>query len=123
ASINATNRPDATGISAIPANQAAQQFWNVAAFNANSADLTWRPGTAGRDTLITPGTQNVDLSLARNIRLGEKHSLNFRFETFNSLNHPNWSAPSTDPRSASTFGVVTTARTMRQLQLALKYLF
>jgi outer membrane receptor protein involved in Fe transport len=123
ASLNATNRPDATGISPIPAHQSAQQFWNVAAFNASSPNLTWLPGNAGRNTLITPGTRNVDLSLARNIRLRENHSLNFRFETFNSTNHPNWNAPAADARSASTFGVVTSAKTMRELQLGLKYVF
>ena len=65
----------------------------------------------------------MDLSLARNIRIREGHSLNFRFETFNSTNHPNWSTPAADARSAATFGVDTSAKTMRELQLGLKYVF
>ena len=65
----------------------------------------------------------ADLSLARNIRIHENHSLSVRFEAFNSTNHPNWNTPSTDPRSAAVFGVITSARPMRQLQFGLKYLF
>ena len=77
----------------------------------------------GRNTLLRPGTRQGDLSLARNIRLAEGHTLNIRFETFNTANHPNWNAPSADARNAPTFGVITSAKTMRQLQFALKYLF
>jgi hypothetical protein len=62
------------------------------------------------------------LSLAKNIRVREGHQLQFRFETFNSFNHPNWNAPSTDARAAN-FGVITSARTMRELQFGLKYVF
>ena len=118
------NRPDATGISAFPTNgQTAQMFWNIAAINATSPDLNWRTGNMGRNTLLKPGTRQADLSLARNIKIYEGHTLNIRFEAFNSANHPNWNAPSSDARSPSTFGVITTARTMRQLQFALKYVF
>jgi hypothetical protein len=49
--------------------------------------------------------------------------LNFRLEAFNAINHPNWKTPSADARNVQTFGVVTSARSMRQLQFALKYLF
>lgn len=117
------NQPDATGISPIPTDRSQYKFWNISSINVTSPDLSWRPGNMGRNTLFRPGTRQGDLSLARNIRIREGHTLNFRFETFNSANHPNWNAPSADARNASTFGVITSARTMRQLQFALKYLF
>ena len=117
------NQPDATGISPIPDNRSAQQFWNIASVNFNSPDLSWRPGNMGRNTLNRPGTKLADFSLAKNIRLYESHTLNFRMEAFNALNHPNWNAPSSDARSPANFGVITSARTMRQLQFALKYVF
>jgi hypothetical protein len=117
------NQPNATGISPIPASQSAQQFWNPAAFDFNNPNLSYQPGNMGRNTLFNPGTRNADLSLARSLRIHESHALNVRFEAFNASNHPNWNAPSSDARSLSTFGVITSARTMRQLQFALKYVF
>jgi len=124
AALNANgNRPDATGISPIPANRSTAQFWDIAAINVTNPELSFRTGNMGRNTLFRPGTRLADLSLARNIRIRESHTLNFRFEAFNSTNHPNWNAPGSDARSPSTFGVITSARTMRQLQLALKYTF
>ena len=117
------NQPDATGISPFLSNPTAQRFWNIAAFNYTNPDLSWRPGNMGRNTLFNPGTRSADLSLARNILIHEKHQLQVRFEAFNAPNHPNWNAPSSDARSPSTFGVITSARTMRDLQFALKYSF
>jgi len=117
------NQPDATGISPIPQNRSAAQFWNIAAINVTSPQLSFRPGNMGRNTLLRPGTRQADLSLAKNIPLHESHTLTFRLEAFNSTNHPNWNAPSSDARSPATFGVITGARTMRQMQLALKYTF
>ena len=117
------NQPDATGMSPFPRDQTAQHFWNIAAIDVNNSALSWRPGNMGRNTLVTPGTQTFDASLMRDIKLYENHVLNFRLEAFNALNHPNWNAPSADARNPSTFGVVTSARSMRQLQFALKYSF
>jgi hypothetical protein len=117
------NQPDATGVSPFVSSPTTQRFWNIAAFNYTNPDLSWRPGNMGRNTLFTPGTRGADLSLARNIRIHEKHQLQVRFEAFNAANHPNWNAPGSDARSASTFGVITSAKTMRSLQFALKYSF
>jgi hypothetical protein len=117
------NIPDATGISPIPAHRSAAQFWNIAAASYTNADLTWQPGSMGRNTLTTPGNKNFDASLSRDVKLGDRQNLNIRFEAFNVPNHPNWSPPANDGRNASTFGVITAAKSMRQLQLAAKYSF
>jgi hypothetical protein len=63
------------------------------------------------------------VSMTKNVQIHESHSMQFRFDAFNALNHPNWMTPATDARSPATFGVVTAAKTMRQIQFALKYIF
>jgi len=117
------NVPNATGISPIPQNQTAQHFWNIAAFDPTNPALSVNFGNAGRNVLFKPGLRQCDLSLMKNAIIREGHTLQFRFEAFNATNHPNWNAPGTDSRSSSTFGVITSARTMREAQVALKYLF
>ncbi|MCC7176195.1 MAG: carboxypeptidase regulatory-like domain-containing protein [Bryobacterales bacterium] len=117
------NVPFVTGVSPIPQNRTSNNYWNADAFDFSNPDLGWSVGNQGRNTLFTPGQRNFDASLARIIRIREGHSLNFRFEAFNAPNHPNWNTPPNDPRTKATFGIVTSAKTMRQLQFALKYSF
>lgn len=50
-------------------------------------------GNSGRNILIGPDFQNVDISLFKNIRLSEKTKLQLRWEVFNVLNHPNFQLP------------------------------
>ena len=114
--------PDATGISPIPTDRSVTRFWNVAAFNTTNPELVYRYGNTTRSVLLNPGIRQWDFSLMKNFQIVERHSLQFRFESFNFPNHPNWNAPSSDATSP-TFGVVQTARTMRQIQFGLKYSF
>jgi hypothetical protein len=93
--------PDATGISPIPVDRTASQFWNVNAFNWTNPALLYRFGNVARNTLIGPGTTSVDASAMKIFHITERHNLQFRFEGFNILNHPNWQMPSADPRSPS----------------------
>lgn len=44
--------------------------------------------TAGRNTLRLPGINNFDLSLAKRFNLGEARSIEFRAESYNAFNHP-----------------------------------
>lgn len=120
---NSANYPDATGISPIPGNRSAGQFWNIQAFDTTNPELAYRFGSAGRNILISPGVIQWDFSVLKTFPIVEGHSLEFRFEAFNFPNHPNWNSPGTDARVPATFGVVTSARVMREMQFGLKYLF
>lgn len=120
---NLADFPNVTGTSPVPTNRSASNYFNAAAFNFTSLTLSYLPGNEGRNVLFSPGVTNLDASLVRLIHIRESHALTVRFEAFNSLNHPNWNTPPNDPRSPTTFGIITSARTMRQVQVALKYSF
>jgi hypothetical protein len=121
--IGSNNSADATGISPVPANQTAQQFWNIAAFSSTNPQLAFRFGNVGRNVLSSPGVKQWDFSLIKNTRITERQSLQLRFEGFNFANHPNWNTPPANITAPATFGLVTSARDMRQMQVGVKYSF
>jgi len=85
-------------------------------------------GTAGRNTLIGPGLNNLDFSMLKEIPFRhEGRRLELRFEFFNVFNIPHFDIPGStfgtpelsEVQSANKYG----ARPPRQLQLGLKYIF
>ncbi|MDE3198336.1 MAG: hypothetical protein KGN84_18450, partial [Acidobacteriota bacterium] len=90
-------------------------------------------------TIVGPGIFNLDFEVHKQFRMpyNENHILQFRFETFNTLNHPNWGMPNLNILSGQAqcasgcstmahqgFGVIGgTSTAMRQVQLGLKYSF
>jgi len=61
----------------------------------NPRDVFWVEGrglpnasTVGRNTLLTGGVNNFDLSLFKSFSIGERKRLEFRWEAFNAFNHP-----------------------------------
>lgn len=80
-------------------------------------------GTAGRNSLRTQGFWDLDTSVFRQFPIREGRYFEFRFESFNVLNHVVLGTPSSDITSG-TFGTINnTANTARQLQLAGKFIF
>lgn len=101
-------------------------------FNPNAfvvpADGTY--GTLGRDTFTGPGLADLDWSLLKETRLGERLHLQFRAEFFNLLNRPNFNSPnlivftSAAGIPSSAAGVITSTSTAsRQIQFGLKLLW
>jgi len=116
------DRPNATGQYAVlPRDVRNPQRWfNTAAFALQPYGSF---GTAGRNTVITPGSIQLDFSAHKEFRIVENHALQFRFEAFNLPNHPNWGNPDISITS-QTFGRINSTRTnMREIQVALKYMF
>jgi hypothetical protein len=79
-------------------------------------------GNAGRNIGRGPGFADLDLSAMKNFRLTEGTSLQFRAESFNVANHPNFGLPVSDIASAN-FGHILNAGRPRLMQLALKVIF
>jgi hypothetical protein len=103
-------------------------------------------GTMGRNIFRDTGFHNVDLSISKSFKLGEKVKAQIRVETFNFLNHPNFANPygstsgygqgaTGDPSQAGAFGCgcatpdnasfnpVLGSGSSRAIQLGLKFSF
>src|SRR5690606_38497973 len=126
---------DATGVSPFMDNPTNLEFFRkhpsgrgAAAINCNVPDatganqLSYRQGNITRNMYIGPGVGNWDFALSKNFRVTEGSHVEFRFESFNFANHPQWNFPDTSVTSLN-YGLITGARTMRTNQFALKFLF
>jgi outer membrane receptor protein involved in Fe transport len=80
-------------------------------------------GNTGRNVLWGPGVDNLDLSVHRDFHPTENSVLEFRFEAFNSLNHPQFDRPGSVV-ATPTYGVITgTSQDARIIQLGLHATF
>ena len=87
------------------------------------------PGNLGRNAITGSGFVNTDASLAKDTKLTEKLTLQFRTEVFDIFNHPNFGNPVLTTTSSS-FGQIMSTRfptgdfgSSRQIQFALKLRF
>ena len=94
------------------------EFFNTAAF----ADAVGHFGSSRPGALLGPGYQIWDTSLMKNIKFGERASLQLRLETFNTFNHGSPSGIDTGVDD-STFGAVTGWHDSRNVQLGVKIKF
>lgn len=122
-------RPDSTGQSAELSNPTAEKWFNTDVF-VNPAEYTF--GNVGRTLpdVRSPGTVNFDISVLRTFTVTERVNVQFRAEAFNAFNHVNLGMPnsafvagSDGKNSSGSFGVITSARDPRQVQLGLKLRF
>ena len=87
-------------------------------------------GTAAKDNLRGPGINNWDIGLYKNVLIKERARLQFRWETYNTFNHTQYSALDTTARFDAAgrqvnarFGQLFAARSPRRMQLAVKLIF
>ncbi|MGH9627190.1 MAG: TonB-dependent receptor domain-containing protein, partial [Bryobacteraceae bacterium] len=103
------------------------QYLNRSAFamvpTVEETGIAIRPGTVGNNTTLRgPGSWSVDMSLAKNFRIKESMQLQFRVDTFNSLNHVNLGGLNTGLQN-SDFGRLDSAGGMRSMQLGARLSF
>lgn len=77
-------------------------------------------GNSGRNVIIGPGYEDWDLGLMKEFRPIEKFSVQFRAESFNALNHPNFSLPNGSIGSSSAGTITSIIGSQREFQLALR---
>jgi hypothetical protein len=102
--------------------QTLAHYFDTHAFSVIQLGKT-APGNAGRNIVRGPGFNDVDLSLFKEARITEAVRVEFRIESFNVLNHPNFGSPNSD-LSNGQFGQITkTVGVPRIQQFALKCRF
>jgi hypothetical protein len=98
----------------------ATEWFNPAAF-ATPAAFTF--GNTGRNAVYGPGLQTLDFAVARDFRLAERATFQFRGEFFNALNHTNLGTPDRFVNTPQ-FGTITEATTPgREIQLSARLSF
>ena len=113
-------RPDRIANGALE-NPTPDQWFNRSAFPVVPVG-SFHFGSSGRNILDGPGTAGLNLSLSRRFRLAETRAIQFRWESFNVLNHANFNMPQTqvDVLSGAT---INAAKAPRQMQLGLRVEF
>ena len=119
----ASARPDATGLPAnLPrAERTTLEFFNTGAFTLPASGEL---GTAGRNTIIGPGSVTFNMSLGRFFTFSREKGIRGRFSinANNTFNHPNFAGVATTI-NAQNFGWVTSVAAMRSLNVALRFNF
>jgi hypothetical protein len=119
------------GVPIAPAHKTTATWINTAAF---SQPLNGVYGNTGRGFLRSPGINDWDIGFFKNFNFTESKSLQLRFESFNTWNHPNYYVPLTGPAAGGacnpdcgisdvSFGALTIAAPGRIIQLGAKFIF
>ena len=116
---NMTGLPNVVGDPSGP--ETVDQWFNLAAFQAVTS------GTFGnelRNRLTGPGFQNFDLTVQRQIRVGQRMSATLRWDIFNLFNTVNFGLPNRNISDAATFGTISSLSSdPRIMQLAVRLAF
>jgi hypothetical protein len=94
--------------------------YNISAF-ALPAQFTF--GNADRNILRGPKFMSTDLSLMKTVDLGAGARMQVRVEMFNVFNNVNYGNPNATFDNPTAFGRITSAGSMRQIQLGAKLIF
>ena len=100
-------------------NSAINMWFNTAAF---ALPALGTDGNSQRRLVDNPGVKTVDLGLFRDFRFG-KAALQVRAEATNVLNTVNLNAPAASLATPATFGKISGAGNMREVQLGAKISF
>ena len=95
------------------------QWFNVNAFQLAPAGTF---GNEARNNVRGPGLTNLDISVSRLFKITERIAIQFRAESFNLANHPNFDQPA-QTFGVAGFGSIPSAQAPRQIQFGAKVRF
>lgn len=117
------NRPNVVpgqSISLPSSERTVDHWFNTAAF---SIPDPFTFGNAGRNIIPGPGNEVTDLALEKRFAVTEHSTVQFRVETFNVLNHPNYGIPGPYPDLGPFFGRILSTGSPRRLQFGARFDF
>jgi hypothetical protein len=124
--ISTNGRANRIGSCGLPGNvkQSTNEWFNTASF-ATAAPFTLPTDSVSEPNCRGPALVNFNTSLLRNIRFRERYNLQFRFETYNTFNHPLLQASGTNTTTVNSpqFGQIVTGANPRNLQFGVRLLF
>jgi hypothetical protein len=98
-------------------------YFDTSKFVSLPSQYTISPEPPYFGELRSPSSRNLSVSLIKRVRVNERLNLDARLDAAGVTNTPNWSAPGTNMRDLSTFGVITSAGGNRTMQLAFRAVF
>ena len=93
-----------------PAGFADPSVAELAAAGGNKANIVYRFGTAGRNSVRGPGLFNLSTSLARTFAINDRFSIVLRGEAFNLTNTPSFGNPAANVSAPSSFGIISSTQ-------------
>jgi hypothetical protein len=112
-------RPDQIRDPELPAGQRSPDRWFDTTAFALPAPFTF--GSARRNSVVGHAYANVDFALAKTWSVGPR-AVEFRWEVFNLLNRANFDLPNRIFGTAN-FGRIFSAKSPREMQLGLRFMF
>jgi hypothetical protein len=114
-----TLRANATGVPIAVSNPTIDEYFNTAAFAIPVAGAF---GTAGRNTIIGPGSHSLNAQFTRDLTLGQNRGLSINVNANNLLNTVNFASIDTNVNSP-TFGQVLAVNGRRTVRVNLRFRF
>jgi trimeric autotransporter adhesin len=116
---NGTLRADYNGQPIQIDNQTLTHWFNTAAFTIPASGTF---GDAGRNTIVGPGTIQLNVGITKNIPLKDMMALEFSAQATNFVNHVNFASIDTIVNSP-TFGQVVGVGSMRKITMSTRFRF
>jgi hypothetical protein len=114
-----TLRPNLVGNPSLGSDWTLQRYFNTDAFVHPAA---YQFGNSPRSVLRGPGAKTVDFNVNKTFAVTERYKTELRGEFFNVFNHTNFDIPGHTLGNPD-FGVISSAKPARKIQLVLRILF
>jgi hypothetical protein len=104
-------------------NPTTAMWFNTAAFTPAAVPGISVDGNSPRNVMFGPSSLNMDMAISRTFSFTERFKLQFRGEATNAFNIVNLNNPSLSMAAPASFGKISAAAPMRQVQLGLRLMF